>query len=165
MAILILFFLFFRTAYLQGADKFNVKHFVEKVVFILHESFPKPKRGRKFWELRVQLSLTVVVFCISPTVIKEPPYQITETGFGSFNMVIEVHFRNKAEPKNLKFDYDLMIDLGRPISKLRRERLIFKNPNPDFMKKLFKGGGTVMVCSILLLLYYFAVHQICVSLL
>lgn len=95
---------------------------------------------------------TVTNYCFLSTVIKEPPYQITETGFGSFTMVIEVHFRNKAEPKNLKFDYDLIIDLGRPISKLRRERLIFKNPNPEFMKKLFKGGGTVMVCAILLIL-------------
>jgi len=32
--------------YVQGVNKADISAFVEKVVFVLHESFPKPKRGK-----------------------------------------------------------------------------------------------------------------------
>lgn len=32
--------------FVRGPEHSNIQHFVEKVVFHLHESFPKPKRGR-----------------------------------------------------------------------------------------------------------------------
>ncbi|XP_017481385.1 PREDICTED: protein AF-9-like, partial [Rhagoletis zephyria] len=102
-------------------NKYDLKHFVEKVVFNLHNSFAKPKR-----------------------VIKEPPYEITETGYASFDVIIEVFFRNKAEPRSIRFLYDLYIEMDKPVYKLRRERLTFKNPSKDFMKKLIMGGGTIM---------------------
>ena len=31
--------------YVRGAEKFNIEHFVEKVVFHLHPSFANPTRG------------------------------------------------------------------------------------------------------------------------
>ena len=33
------------TVLVRGEDGQDIRHFVEKVVFFLHESFPKPKRG------------------------------------------------------------------------------------------------------------------------
>lgn len=33
------------TVFVRGQDEKDISHFVEKVVFNLHESFPKPKRG------------------------------------------------------------------------------------------------------------------------
>lgn len=32
--------------FVRGAENAEIHHFVEKVVFNLHESFPKPKRGK-----------------------------------------------------------------------------------------------------------------------
>lgn len=32
--------------FLRGADGVDISHYVEKVLFELHESFPKPKRGK-----------------------------------------------------------------------------------------------------------------------
>lgn len=32
--------------FVRGPEQSNIQHFVEKVVFHLHESFPRPKRGR-----------------------------------------------------------------------------------------------------------------------
>lgn len=32
--------------YVQGVNKAEISAFVDKVVFILHNSFPKPKRGK-----------------------------------------------------------------------------------------------------------------------
>uniref|UniRef100_A0A5F8GRZ2 YEATS domain-containing protein n=1 Tax=Monodelphis domestica TaxID=13616 RepID=A0A5F8GRZ2_MONDO len=34
--------------FVRGPEHSNIQHFVEKVVFHLHESFPRPKRGRDF---------------------------------------------------------------------------------------------------------------------
>jgi len=36
------------TVLVRGEDGCDVRHFVEKVVFHLHESFPKPKRGMMY---------------------------------------------------------------------------------------------------------------------
>ncbi len=33
--------------FVRGPEHSNIQHFVEKVVFHLHESFPKPKRGKR----------------------------------------------------------------------------------------------------------------------
>jgi YEATS domain-containing protein 1/3 len=35
------------TVLVRGEDGQDIRHFVEKVVFFLHESFPKPKRGEQ----------------------------------------------------------------------------------------------------------------------
>jgi Transcription initiation factor IIF, auxiliary subunit len=37
--------------FVRGADNTEINHFVDKVVFHLHETFPKPKRGKfpYFW--------------------------------------------------------------------------------------------------------------------
>nr|XP_046912820.1 protein AF-9-like [Dermatophagoides farinae] len=85
-----------------------------------HDCFPKPKR-----------------------VIKEPPYEIKESGYASFELPIEVYFRNKEEPKKICFEYDLYIELAKPVANTRRERLTFQNPSIEFKKKLLKGCGNV----------------------
>nr|SZF06487.1 protein AF-9-like [Psoroptes ovis] len=106
------------TVFVRGFDNANINSFVEKVIFYLHDSFPKPKR-----------------------VIKEPPYEIKESGYASFELPIDVYFRNKEEPKKLRFDYDLYIELDKPVINTRRERLTFQNPSAEFRKKLLKGRG------------------------
>jgi len=109
--------------FVRGTDGSNISHFVEKVVFHLHESFPKPKR-----------------------VIKLPPYKVEESGYGSFLLNIEIYFRNKEEPKKVKFDYDLYLQLvgNPPVTNVRVEVLTFTDPVEDFKKKLLKGGGVIV---------------------
>ncbi|XP_010792616.1 receptor-type tyrosine-protein phosphatase alpha-like [Notothenia coriiceps] len=58
--------------FVRGPETGDIQHFVEKVVFRLHDSFPKPKR-----------------------VCKEPPYKVEESGYAGFLMPIEVYFKNK----------------------------------------------------------------------
>uniref|UniRef100_A0A665V2N3 YEATS domain-containing protein n=1 Tax=Echeneis naucrates TaxID=173247 RepID=A0A665V2N3_ECHNA len=52
--------------FVRGPEHSNIQHFVEKVVFHLHESFPKPKR-----------------------VCKDPPYKVEESGYAGFILPIE----------------------------------------------------------------------------
>ncbi|EHB05491.1 Protein AF-9 [Heterocephalus glaber] len=57
-----------------GPQHSNIQHFVEKVIFHLHESFPRPR------------------------VCKDPPYKAEESGYAGFILPIEVYFKNKEEP-------------------------------------------------------------------
>ncbi|XP_036002008.1 protein AF-9 [Fundulus heteroclitus] len=107
--------------FVRGPENSNIQHFVEKVVFHLHESFPKPKR-----------------------VCKDPPYKVEESGYAGFILPIEVYFKNKEEPKKVRFDYDLFLHLEGhpPVNHLRCEKLTFNNPTEEFRRKLLKAGGT-----------------------
>ncbi|XP_077355128.1 protein AF-9 isoform X2 [Festucalex cinctus] len=133
--------------FVRGPEHSNIQHFVEKVVFHLHESFPKPKR-----------------------VCKDPPYKVEESGYAGFILPIEVYFRNKVrfmnsrlilspemdflgttssfapiqeEPKKVRFDYDLFLHLEGhpPVNHLRCEKLTFNNPTEEFRRKLLRAGG------------------------
>ncbi|XP_046400558.1 protein ENL isoform X1 [Ischnura elegans] len=105
--------------FVRGVDNADINYFVDKVVFHLHETFPKPKR-----------------------VIKEPPYCLKESGYAGFNLPIDVYFKNKDEPKKVRYYYDLHLqNSGPPISNIKREKYTFSNPSEDFRRKLIRGGG------------------------
>ncbi|XP_058058051.1 protein AF-9 [Anopheles bellator] len=100
--------------FVRGPDGADISHFVDKVVFNLHDSFPRPKR-----------------------VFKEPPYRVKEAGYAGFMLPVEVYFKNRDDPKKALFNYDL--DLT-PV-KSQREEYVFPNPSDEFRRKLLKGGG------------------------
>lgn len=79
------------------------------------------------------------------TVIKDPPFQIAESGYGSFMLPVEVYFRSREEPKKVRFEYDLLLPNlnDAPINQLRSECLTFQNPSEEFRQKLLKAGGVV----------------------
>ncbi|KAM9329650.1 protein ENL [Gastrophryne carolinensis] len=110
--------------FVRGPEQCDIQHFVEKVVFRLHDSFPKPKRA-----------------------CKEPPYRVEESGYAGFILPIEVYFKNKEEPKKVCFAYDLFLNLegNPPVNHLRCEKLTFNNPTKEFLKKLLKAGGVLVM--------------------
>ncbi|XP_014321969.1 protein ENL isoform X3 [Myotis lucifugus] len=135
--------------FVRGPEQCEIQHFVEKVVFWLHDSFPKPKR-----------------------VCKEPPYKVEESGYAGFIMPIEVHFKNKGiqfrnsqmeemngarygvgiqsfqeEPRKVCFTYDLFLNLegNPPVNHLRCEKLTFNNPTVEFRYKLLMAGGVMVM--------------------
>ncbi|XP_037956820.1 protein AF-9 [Teleopsis dalmanni] len=105
--------------YVQGVNKVDISTFVDKVVFNLHDSFPKPKR-----------------------VCKETPYVIQESGYAGFLLPIEIYFRNRDEPKRVQFTYDLDLQqTGPPHHRSEIKKFIFESPSEEFRPKLLKGGG------------------------
>lgn len=78
-------------------------------------------------------------------VVKEPPFQVAESGYGSFMLPVEVYFRNKDEPKKVRFEYDLLLPNlnDAPINQIRSECLTFQNPGEEFRQKLLKSGGVI----------------------
>ncbi|TNN41844.1 Protein AF-9 [Liparis tanakae] len=77
------------------------------------------------------------------TLCKDPPYKLEESGYAGFILPIEVYFKNKEEPKKVRFDYDLFLHLEGhpPVNHLRCEKLTFNNPTEEFRRKLLKAGG------------------------
>lgn len=95
------------------------------------------------YQLYVRYILIPVLLLIKFTVVKEPPYQVSESGYGSFMLPVEVFFRNKDEPKKVRFEYDLLLPNlnDPPINQIRSECLTFQNPSEEFRQKLLKAGG------------------------
>ena len=58
-------------------------------------------------------------------------------------MQIDIHFRNKDEPKKVTYEYDMFLRLDDSVVNHQKEKLTFHNPNEEFKKKLIKGGGIV----------------------
>ncbi|NXH16058.1 AF9 protein, partial [Bucco capensis] len=80
-------------------------------------------------------------------VCKDPPYKVEESGYAGFILPIEVYFKNKEEPKKVRFDYDLFLHLEGhpPVNHLRCEKLTFNNPTEEFRRKLLKAGGMMVM--------------------
>lgn len=78
---------------------------------------------------------------MSFTVLTKPPYEVKEYGYASFELPIDIFFRNKEEPKKITYRYDLFLQPEAPVHNTRREKLTFKNPAPEFKKKLLRAGG------------------------
>ena len=75
--------------------------------------------------------------------LKEPPYQVSESGYAGFNLPIDIYFKNKEEPRKIHFKYDLFLhnEGCPPVNHIRCEKLTFQNPTEDFRRKLIKAGG------------------------
>ena len=89
-------------------------------------------------------------------VCKEPPYEVSESGYAGFEFPIDIYFKSKSEPRKIRFNYDLFLQLADnpPVHHIRCEKLTFQNPDEDFKSKLLKSGGVSYFC---LLLIYIAV--------
>ena len=107
--------------YMCGVSGADMSHYVDKVVFTLHSSFPNRRRVRRIH-----------------------PYRIHETGWGSFKVGVEVYFQHAGAPP-YKFEYDLNLQLlGHPpySFKLIKENLFCV---PKFEEKLLRGGGKAVL--------------------
>lgn len=111
--------------FVRGVDNAEIHQYIEKVVFQLHETFPKPKR-----------------------VLREPPYVVKESGYAGFEIPISVYLKNKDEPKKFHISYDLNLQPSGPaINKVLLHSENISNPNDEFRKKLLKGGAVMVTNS------------------
>lgn len=72
---------------------------------------------------------------------------MTESGYAGFLLPVELYFKNKEEPKKIRFEYDLFLQgLGGPaVNNSRCEKLTFQNPTEEFKEKLFKAGAVSII--------------------
>ena len=70
-------------------------------------------------------------------VVKDPPYKISVSGNGSFELMIKVYFNNNEKAK---FKYGLNL-FTCEVSTILRDTLTFRNPSKSFRERLILAGG------------------------
>ncbi|OIR57853.1 MAG: transcription initiation factor IIF auxiliary subunit [Amphiamblys sp. WSBS2006] len=79
------------TAYVRGLDDEDIALHVSKVVFCLHASFENPLRA-----------------------VTEPPFEITETGWGEFEILVQIHCRDVcSQPIEVRHGLKLVTSAAR----------------------------------------------------
>lgn len=113
------------TVYLRGPEHEDLSHAIQKVVFNLHPSFKEPVR-----------------------VLEKPPYEVTETGWGEFEIGIAVHFAEDAgeKPLDLFAPLKLYADVesgekkpqqkNKPVVKEKFEEIVFHEPHEEFHRRM-----------------------------
>lgn len=78
--------------------------YVKKIQFKLHESYGNPLRGGFCISavvprtgLLFQLYHGINTFMLPIAVVTKPPYEITETGWGEFEIIIKIFFIDPNE--------------------------------------------------------------------
>ena len=110
------------TCYVRGPDGEDVSGWVDKVTFTLHPSFEQPVR-----------ELTV------------PPFEVTEEGWGEFEIGIAVDFKAVGREKGLKLRHTLRLyptdpnegqSLKKPVVVEHYDEVLFVEPNAAMIKVL-----------------------------
>ncbi|KAG8692849.1 NuA4 histone H4 acetyltransferase complex and the SWR1 complex subunit [Ceratobasidium sp. 395] len=133
-----------------GAD--DISYFIKRVNFKLHETYPQPNRG----ELKV--------FQPSPSV-ETPPFEVTETGWGEFDIPIRITFVSESGEKAITLLHHLKLHPWLPsaaptdpaaaagaltapapprdpIHAWQYEEVVFTDPPTAFMKILLEHPPT-----------------------
>ncbi|CAI4049958.1 YEATS domain-containing protein YAF9 SKDI_14G2160 [Saccharomyces kudriavzevii IFO 1802] len=131
------------TIFVRGPQNEDVSYFIKKVVFKLHDTYPNPVRS-----------------------IEAPPFELTETGWGEFDINIKVYFVDEANEKVLNFYHRLRLhpyanttpntsngsEQNTPgrnandveVSSIYFDEIVFNEPNEEFFKILMSRPGNVL---------------------
>ncbi|KAJ3109848.1 YEATS domain-containing protein 4 [Phlyctochytrium planicorne] len=111
------------TVYVRGIDGEDVGYFIKKVSFKLHESFPNHNR-----------------------IIEKHPFEVTETGWGEFEILIKVTFHDPQE-KPIQLFHQLQLypkeelnvdrmQIKRQVIAEKYDEIVFNEPNEEMAQML-----------------------------
>uniref|UniRef100_A0A0R3RIX6 AHD domain-containing protein n=1 Tax=Elaeophora elaphi TaxID=1147741 RepID=A0A0R3RIX6_9BILA len=95
---------------------FMDRSFISKVVFELHPDFSSPRR-----------------------VVKEPPFEVSELGYGGFSIPIHITFTGAS--KVYKLTYDMNLVLEKYNEQFITQTIEMKQPSSSFRELILKYGG------------------------
>lgn len=108
------------TLYVRGPHGEDLSYFLSKVEFHLHQSFPQPVRT-----------------------LTEPPYEVTEKGWGEFEALIKLFFRDEDEaPIEMKHPIKLyppgnqQLDMKTPVVHEFYDEVVFTEPREEFFQHM-----------------------------
>ncbi|CCD23459.1 YEATS domain-containing protein YAF9 NDAI_0B04250 [Naumovozyma dairenensis CBS 421] len=133
------------TIFVRGPQNEDITYFIKKVVFKLHETYPNPTR-----------------------VVETPPFELTETGWGEFDINIKIYFVDEANEKMLSFYHRLRLhpyvipgpegqqNPARNITVTENgeirstfyDEIVFNEPNEEFFKTLMTKPGNLLPANI-----------------
>ncbi|KAJ2887943.1 NuA4 histone H4 acetyltransferase complex and the SWR1 complex subunit [Coemansia asiatica] len=113
------------TVFLRGPNGQDISSFVHKVEFKLHETFVNNNRA-----------------------FKSPPYEVTETGWGEFEIITKIYFPPSSGEKPISLYHMLKLyppdsqvqtwPKGKPVNNFFYDELIFSEPTEEFFEMLTK---------------------------
>eukprot|EP00984_Skeletonema_dohrnii_P035892 scaffold36226_cov211-Skeletonema_dohrnii-CCMP3373.AAC.1 len=123
------------TLYVRSPDPtYDLSQSISKVIFQLHPSFPQPTRE-----------------------LTQPPFEVTEMGWGEFEASIRIVWKEEAEerpvllthfiklyPSNAPVatvDPSTYMNTTVPVVSEKYDEVVFTNPKVVFHKQLLDGGG------------------------
>ncbi|EJS42030.1 yaf9p [Saccharomyces arboricola H-6] len=131
------------TIFVRGPQNEDISYFIKKVVFKLHDTYPNPVRS-----------------------IEAPPFELTETGWGEFDINIKVYFVEEANEKLLNFYHRLRLHpyansapnsnsenghnpssdhaKDAEVSSVYFDEIVFNEPNEEFFKILMSRPGNAL---------------------
>ncbi|QLQ79689.1 hypothetical protein HG537_0C03370 [Torulaspora globosa] len=120
------------TIFVRGPQNEDISYIIKKVVFKLHDTYPNATRT-----------------------IEAPPFELTETGWGEFEINIKIHFVDEANEKVISFYHHLRLhpyynvkwEPQKPndeISSIFYDELVFNEPNEEFFKILMSRPDSLL---------------------
>lgn len=116
------------TIFVRGPQNEDISYYIKQVVFKLHDTYPNATR-----------------------VINAPPFELTETGWGEFDINVKIHFVEEANEKVLSFYHRLRLhpyDMTQPnqdeIRSIFFDEVVFNEPNEQFFQILMKKPGNLL---------------------
>lgn len=123
------------------AGKDDLSYIIKKVVFKLHDTYPQPQRT-----------------------IESPPFEVTETGWGEFEIQIRIYFEPVANEKQIVLYHHLklhpygpefegktleMLPTGvpkpRPVQSIQYDELVFNEPTEGMFELLVSRPGALLL--------------------
>ncbi|KAG2492452.1 hypothetical protein HYH03_009393 [Edaphochlamys debaryana] len=109
------------TVYLRGANNEDLTHILSKVTFELHHTFTNPHR-----------------------VVAQPPYEVTEQGWGEFDINITLSFTPDCREKDVSILHRLKLyenentpnTTKKPVMSEVYEELVFSEPLEGFYRRV-----------------------------
>lgn len=121
------------TIFVRGPQNEDISYCIKKVVFKLHDTYPNATRT-----------------------VETPPFELTETGWGEFEINIKIHFVEEANEKMLSFYHHLRlhpyynVSPDKPqkpddeVSSIFYDEIVFNEPNEQFFKTLMSRPGNLL---------------------
>ncbi|KAK9451088.1 yeats family-domain-containing protein [Limtongia smithiae] len=120
------------TVFLRGLNGEDLSSFIKRVVFKLHDTYANSTRS-----------------------IEEPPFEVTETGWGEFEISIRVYFVPEASEKNVVMYHHLKLHPygpkaeqekaeGASVTSLQYDEFVFNEPTEAIFEVLTQNPGAAL---------------------
>lgn len=118
------------TIFVKGPNGEDLSYFIKKVVFKLHDTYNNPTRS-----------------------IESPPFQVTETGWGEFEIGIKIYFVNEANEKNISLYHHLRLhpygfppdavltEKDRNVKSIQYDEIVFNEPTEHLFEIMTQKPG------------------------
>merc|ERR1711953_702800 len=118
---------------IEDPNRQDMRHYIDKIVINLHNTFPNPVRT-----------------------FREPPFVVKESGYGNFEILVEIYFKGLSDKdaiRKISFNHNLFLtptiqDVRNKKAGIKREntftmprQFTLTHKDPSFIKRLLKGGG------------------------